>query len=122
MSTASVQCRPEKPNTRANKLQSSWELAGRFAAVGYSAVVIGMTRGLRPVNGACVATTWHAKPYHVVTPPDVKWYVPQTSSFRKSRGAIRTIVSAISPAEVGVPCWSATIFNSSRLAASRKSS
>ena len=38
-----------------------------------SEVVIAVTRGFRPVNGACAATMQDAKPCHVVTPEPVKW-------------------------------------------------
>jgi hypothetical protein len=48
-------------------------LAGRRAGVGYSAVVIAVTRGLRPVSGTCAATIRLAKPCHVVTPVPAKW-------------------------------------------------
>src|ERR1044072_2089021 len=57
------------PNACANRLQSSSEFAGRRAGSGYSAVVIGVTRGERPVNGACAATMRLATPRHA-GPPD----------------------------------------------------
>src|SRR5207244_2043373 len=51
----SRQCSGRILKTRKSFEQSSSELAGRGAAVGYSAEEIGVTRGRRPVNPDCAA-------------------------------------------------------------------
>src|ERR1039457_6094176 len=67
-----------QPKTRASFEQSSIELSGRLAGVGYSEVGMGSTEASF-VPGSCFcssAMACAANPYHVVSPEPVAWYTP----------------------------------------------
>ncbi len=61
------------PNVLRSRPQSSTELAGRAALVGYSAVLIGTTSGTRSPRAANVSNIATAKSYHVVAPLLATW-------------------------------------------------
>src|SRR5262245_64128487 len=62
------------PNSRSILAQSSRELAGRRAALGYCALGIATRSGTRaPVCLENGAKTADASPYHVVSPPAARW-------------------------------------------------
>src|SRR5262249_14392698 len=61
------------PNTSATRRQSSTELAGRRAGVGYSAVVIASTFGGMPRQGAANSKIASAKPCQLTVPAPAKW-------------------------------------------------
>ena len=61
------------PKASPMRVQSSTELAGRRAGVGYSAVAIASTSGGGPRHGAASAKIASAKPCQVTAPAPVKW-------------------------------------------------
>src|ERR1017187_3132613 len=85
--------------------RSSVLLAGRTAAVGYSAVVIVVTPTGSRSTPACIpsAVMAQAKSYQLAVPASVQCKTPRTCAI----SAIRQIARAIDTAQVGEPRWSA---------------
>src|SRR5262249_37423505 len=90
----------------------STEYAGRGAGRGNAAVVVGRTRsGLAPSS----SNTARARPYQVVSPPLVQWYIPGGASLPASATRPR----ARSRDQVGEPRWSSTTSRVGRERSSR---
>jgi hypothetical protein len=70
--TRSCQGRVRNAKVEKNFELSSSQLAGRFAALGYSDVEIAATFGVRPVKKACRRTISSAKPCQEVRPVPAK--------------------------------------------------